>query len=194
MKRRTLESVWWMQWRSIIARERQWQWQWQWQRKKRLICHQGSGSTPQMKNSSPITSRRRFLTTASALGPLERLIWTSVSHGICLVSNQPFWSSCGVLLRSQLRLWSYFCGGFFWMKVWRKWVKRSGIFSLWGTENTQLGKGLIEPLVLVTGRPRAKTKRYTRQRRLLGWRKLWFSTKEELRVVKKPTGSCMNTD
>lgn len=76
----------------------------------------------------------------------------------------------------------------------RRWVRKNGISSASETENTQQDREPTEPPKLVTGKLRVKTRRFTEAGLLSGWRRRLFFTEEELPVVKKPIGWCMNIE
>lgn len=90
--------------------------------------------------------------------------------------------------------WSLILWVFSFVQIKRKWGKRSGTFSALGTRNTQPVWEQTGLRRLVTGKPPERIRRFSAENRSLGWRKPWFSTREELRRERKPTGSCMNTD
>lgn len=87
------------------------------------------------------------------------------------------------------------------MKIWQKrqrWERRSGTSSARETGSIQQAWERIEQLIVDTGKPPEKIKRFLSAKATItawsGWRRLWCFTKEELQRVRRPTGSCTNTD
>ena len=89
----------------------------------RLFCRLDFGSTQLMKSLFLIISATKWWIPISLANPLERLISTSLSPGICPVRSKLFHT----LFISRFKITDYVC---FLLKGKRKWGKRNGIFSV----------------------------------------------------------------
>ena len=69
----------------------------------------------------------------------------------------------------------------------------SGISLALAIASTQMGRGLIVPLGMDTGRPQERIGRWVLRSVQWEWRRLWFITEAGHLMDLEPTGSCMNT-
>lgn len=90
--------------------------------------------------------------------------------------------------------WYWWCKTM-WVQMWQRWGTKSGTSSASGTGSTQPDWEPTEPPAPDTGKPPAKTKRFTAPQvePSLGWRRPSSSTRVEPPVARRPSGSCMST-